>query len=499
MKEQITKKHVLVPPIFGLGCDLLPPPLSRPFSSPLIGQIGNNNNNILLPPNQSQNNRTTTNGSNGSFIERLLYSPKSSCANGMSLLSSEHMVVNGIFISASSPGLDGNVTAHYKVGNNNNDNGNNKRRATTGIGGINVAKLFHVEGNNMDDDTGSTSSIPFGGLNMSVNTPTTQTVNNGDGNAKVNADAFLQKKIGKRKGNLSCFVSLQNEETPELIHTPSREDNDRDCNNLHAQVGWQYNSENGKSIPGDAHSTYLQLGSSTRWSLCSLSGLLIPSSKTSNVRLDGLSSYIAWNAPQNGVTAAIGIDLPIIECQNRSLQNRYGQPLQPSLSNIWGDWKSDLSSLNQNHTTNELFQCLSSRIVKPDLSYVLSCDLNRLNSIGSSNHDRTRNSPSSSTLPIILTLHQTVSPKMSRIRQEKVTAVTVSQVFTYDRIITNPLEERCSKIRNTISWAVQLSQNQSVSQNLTVLNKNETFSNSLEECNQKVMTNTNTNLTAALG
>jgi len=102
------------------------------------------------------------------------------------------------------------------------------------------------------------------------------------------------------------------------------------------------------------------------------------------------------------------------------------------------------------------------------LSYCMSFDLNESDGKGTN-----------VTPPLVLSLL-----KADHGEGNTEASATVSQTLTYDRLVGNPMEERCPKIRNTVSWAARVSRSTSQTNTFGILG-------------DKVQLNSIANLTAA--
>mmetsp|Transcript_25456 Transcript_25456/g.55619 ORF Transcript_25456/g.55619 Transcript_25456/m.55619 type:complete len:487 (+) Transcript_25456:238-1698(+) len=158
----------------------------------------------------------------------------------------------------------------------------------------------------------------------------------------------------------------------------------------------------------------------------------VPRSEGVEVKL--ASSHMTVSAPSSGIEGALEASVPV---------NAYAKK-----SN--GDGRiADFFSRPNNSTIDATALVDAVKTLKPNVSGYVSFDLNQVGGGGgTSSYDPSDDEAQGP--PIMVTLHKLKSDKSSE------AAATVSQTFTFDRIVTNPLEDRCPKIRNTVSWAVRL-------------------------------------------
>ena len=411
-RDILLRKGVLIPPSFGTATDGFPPPTaSGSVSSSPSSSLGV----FCSAPHLAVSSHVLGLGNaNGDVVSSLL---ARSSANR--LLSSEHLL-SGLFVSAGSPSGLANATAGWA-----ND---------AGTGFLSGAVLL----------PSYTSPIlsGFGGSVSTTSSASAEVVGHFGG--------FVSKSLGGYDGNdgqLSTYAYLAGSETGVGNGGGSIGDasalSSLGCSDRSAmgKIGWSYSrqlNDSNKSLdswPGDEYykndpfeKKSKQSSNAKSRTLVGIGSALtfVPNFSGEGVEARGASSHVTVSSPSNGFEGAVQFSMPI----NSGSLCEYASSQFDPLAII----KSISSS-------------------KPQMSGYISFDLNQVGGGDRSvaggydpySVDEMQQGP-----PIMVTLQQLKGDLNSE------AAATISQTFTFDRYVTNPLEQRCPKIRNTVSWGVQL-------------------------------------------
>ena len=413
--QRLKQNGLLVPPLFGSGCDVWSSPPTRPSTALPPYWSGHPSSNAFLLRNSIVCEHF---GRLSSVLNSVLVSPLAVCTPGMALLSKEHLRV-GIWHSASTPNLDGKVVTRWSTNGNNSSNSEGKSI------GLRVSKLFSWTNQTHDDSTA--------GIDVHVNIPTNPSQSSEQPSGL--AHAFYQHNLGSNEGNLVISASLEKGDTHK-IKTGDIFPQD----SMHqTTVGTGIHFSN-KLIYAQSKPLVLSLGFTSKCNLKSdiqYNDLRLPTCSSG-------SAYLLCNCISDGLLAGMQVHFP-------------------------RDYFDDIISIAnpfRPYPSMKYFETLKS--TKPlQLSYLLSLDLNRINNLFS-------NIPSSSSpldSPIVLTFHNVHTDENENIPssfETRAPAITVSQIISAERIIFNPMEDRGPQIRNTISWALQI-RPQNVSDNRNLL------------------------------
>ena len=409
----LLRKGVLIPPSFGLGTDIPPPSATTASSTTTTCSLGVSCSAPHLAVSSHVLGLGPLTSSGGDVISSLL-----ARSAPHRLLSSEHLL-SGLFVSASTPTGLANATAGWANG--------------AGNGFLSGAVLLP-----------SHSSPTLSGLAGSVSTTSSASAD-----LAGHVGGFLSRPLGcdGNRGQLTAYGLLAGSEAGigsvgDASSPPHQPQSSESLDRLAmGKIGWSYShqllsdqSKRSESWPSEGYYKNDPFANkdpkqSSRAKSCTLVGIgsaltFSPSFSGGGVEAKEASSHVSVSSPSNGFEGAVQASLPI-----NSL--------------MLADKSSSTESQFQSRAIME-----SLRASKPQISGYISFDLNGVD--GSSELEQ---GP-----PIMVTLHQLKGDRNSE------SAATVSQTFTFDRIVTNPLEDRCPKIRNTVSWAVRL--RRSVNRNL---------------------------------
>ena len=422
-RDILLRKGVLIPPSFGTATDASPPPTSSSCSASSPSLLGVS---CSAPHLAVSSHVLGLGNTDGDVISALL-----ARSSAYRLLSSEHLL-SGLFVSAGSPSGLANATAGWA-----ND---------AGTGFLSGAVLLP-----------SYSSAILSGFGGSVSTTSSSSAD-----LAGHFGGFVSKSFdsydGSNGGQLSTYAYLAGSETGagnvgssgrigDASAPPSQSQALGSSDQSMGKIGWSYSRQlvldNGKksseSWPGDEYykndpfdkkkSSQSNTHSKNR-ALVNIGSALTfaPSFSGEGVKAKGASSHVTVSSPTNGLEGAVQVSLPI----NTHL-------LADNLS----------KSTSSQFDPQAIIKSVVSSTCKPQMSGYVSFDLNQVGGgVGEYNpysQDEVQQGP-----PIMVTLHQLKGDRNSE------AAATISQTFTFDRYVTNPLEQRCPKIRNTVSWAVRL-------------------------------------------
>ena len=455
---------MLIPPSFGTATDASPPPTASASSVSSPSQLGVS----CSAPHLAVSSHVLGLGdAEGDVISALL-----ARSSAYRLLSSEHLL-SGLFVSAGSPSGLANATAGWA-----ND---------AGTGFLSGAVLLP-----------SYSSAILSGFGGSMSTTSSSSAD-----LAGHFGGFVSKSFdsydGRNGGQLSTYAYLAGSETGAGNVGGSSSDRIGDASAPPSQsqalgssnqstmgkIGWSYSRQlvldnskkSSESWPGDEYykndpfdnkkSSQSSSHSKNR-TLVSIGSALTfaPNISGEGVKAKGASSHVTVSSPSNGLEGAVQISLPI----NSHL-------LADNLS----------KSTSSQFDPQAIIKSVVSSTCKPQMSGYVSFDLNQVGGgVGEYNpysQDEVQQGP-----PIMVTLHQLKGDRNSE------AAATISQTFTFDRYVTNPLEQRCPKIRNTVSWAVRLKRSVSSRDGYGPLSGSEEVANS----GNSTGTATETSLTAGV-
>ena len=387
------------------------------------------------------------------------------------LLSSEHLL-SGLFVSAGSPSGLANATAGWA-----ND---------AGTGFLSGAVLLP-----------SYSSATLSGLGGSVSTTSSSSAD-----LAGHFGGFVSKSFdsydGRNGGQLSTYAYLAGSETGAgnagggsgKIGDASAPPSESQAlgpldQSTFGKIGWSYSRQlvfdnskkSSESWPGDEYykndpfdnkKASQSSSHSKNRTLVSIGSALtfVPSFSGEGVKAKGASSHVTVSSPTNGLEGAVQVSLPI---NSHSLADNLSK------------------STSSQFDPQAIIKSVVSSTCKPQMSGYVSFDLNQVGGgVGEYNpysQDEVQQGP-----PIMVTLHQLKGDRNSE------AAATISQTFTFDRYVTNPLEQRCPKIRNTVSWAVRLKRSVSSRDGYGPLSGSEGVANSRNSAG----TATETSLTAGI-
>lgn len=396
--DLLYRKGVLIPPQFGTATDTPPP--------------------------------SSFYGGDFSFISGSVLSSRLSRISSVRLLSSEHLL-KGLFVSTSTGDGLGNVAAGWSVGPLAGEVGEAGFLSGTLLLPANCGASSHSRG----------SIAALSGIGGTV---VTRSCISPDSSASASelvgqAGTFMLRPLGSSGGHLEGYAYVAGLEREQNGGHPSPEDfikseDGGDClsqESASAKIGWNYSrlleasstsdADGGGSVQYYRNNPFIskqeekkerEQASAVRLSIGS--SLCLTPKTGLNADIKEVSSHIALSGPAS--EGAIEAVIPI------SMRG---------------------SSILNSFTVTDLI-----KKSYPDISGYLSFDLNQAGAGASTLGDRVPKECKGP--PIVVTLQSLRKDRSS------VAAATVSQAFTFDRIVTNPMEERCPKIRNTVSWAVQL-------------------------------------------
>ena len=422
-RDVLLRKGVLIPPSFGTATDASPPPTASASSVSSPSQLGVS---CSAPHLAVSSHVLGLGNADGDAISALL-----ARSSAYRLLSSEHLL-SGLFVSAGSPSGLANATAGWA-----ND---------AGTGFLSGAVLLP-----------SYSSAILSGFGGSVSTTSSSSAD-----LAGHFGGFVSKSFdsydGRNGGQLSTYAYLAGSETGAGNVGGSGSDRIGDASAPPSQsqalgssnqstmgkIGWSYSRQlvlfynskkSSESWPGDEYykndpfdnkKPSQSSSHSKNRALVSIGSALsfAPNISGEGVKAKGASSHVTVSSPSNGLEGAVQVSLPI----NSHL-------LADNLS----------KSASSQFDPQAIIKSVVSSTCKPQMSGYVSFDLNLVGGgVGEYNpysQDEVQQGP-----PIMVTLHQLKGGCSSE------AAATISQTFTFDRYVTNPLEQRCPKIRNTVSW-----------------------------------------------
>lgn len=460
--DLLYRKGVLIPPSFGTSTDAIPPPSST-SSAGISCTTASPSSSTGASSSSSQLGLGVISSAPHLVLSShvLGLGPVGGSASGASsiiashlarlssyrLLSPEHLLC-GLFVSASTPSGLGNAAAGWAA-----PGGVGGGSGSSGDTGFLSGAVLLPAGYSSSSSSSSLSALS--GIGGAVSTSSSTSDLAGHLGAFISRPLGSGEGQGSADGQLTGYAYAAASEpggTPGTVGNASAPTSaDAESNNISqgtamsmAKLGWSYSRRLLPSSGNDWPSTeYYRNDPFARKTKPTQNGrgsapqigigsslMFIPRSEGVEVKL--ASSHMTVSAPSNGIEGAVEASVPV----NASARKSNGD----------GDI-FDFFSRPSDSTIDATALVDTIKTLKPNVSGYVSFDLNQVGGGGGS-YDPSDDEAQGP--PIMVTLHKLKSDKNSE------AAATVSQTFTFDRIVTNPLEDRCPKIRNTVSWAVRL-------------------------------------------